>query len=334
MTNIDSVGATWQTNRAVATGEVDTAHRIQPSSNQTLPPQTDGLKTGESVYRPGLVVPTMDGTDLTAMLLDLRVKLGNEQTKASSHEVLANQDTMKSVNDERAKKLEEFVAKMEESKNAGLFEKIFSWISSVAMIVVGVVLCATGVGAGAGVAMIVGGVLGVAMQILQETGAMDVITKALGGVFEKMFIAFGMDPAKAKEVGKVVAGIAIAALVIAAQLIIVVASAGTGAASAVAATARSVANIARIVGSGASAVTGLGSGAAQVASSTLGYQASMTQADAVDKQREAAHLQTLLEDELSRLDGLIRKTDKAAQTIVEMMSSTTDSRAVISRNMA
>lgn len=86
---------------------------------------------------------------------------------------LVGQEEMK-ANDE---KLQASLKAGTEASKSGLAARIFGWISSVAAIIVGAVLVATGVGAVAGALMIAGGVVGVISCAIQECAKAGLISK-------------------------------------------------------------------------------------------------------------------------------------------------------------
>ncbi|MDD0976403.1 type III secretion system translocon subunit SctE [Pseudomonas fontis] len=86
---------------------------------------------------------------------------------------LVGQEEMK-ANDE---KLQASLKAGTEASKSGLAARIFGWISSVAAIIVGAVMVATGVGAVAGALMIAGGVVGVVSCAIQECAKAGLISK-------------------------------------------------------------------------------------------------------------------------------------------------------------
>lgn len=69
---------------------------------------------------------------------------------------------------ENQKQMEESADAIKDAKKAGLFSKIFGWISAIASVVIGAVMIATGFGAVAGALMIAGGVTSIVSMAVQQ----------------------------------------------------------------------------------------------------------------------------------------------------------------------
>jgi len=115
--------------------------------------------------------------EMLVTLGTLFASMKESQTKLQMEDIervrLLEMDGM-AKNDETRTASAEAVAKAEKS---GLASRIFGWIGSVFAVVVGAVMCATGVGAVAGALMIAGGVIGMVSNALQECAKAGLISK-------------------------------------------------------------------------------------------------------------------------------------------------------------
>ncbi|MEL7594181.1 type III secretion system translocon subunit AopB [Aeromonas veronii] len=84
---------------------------------------------------------------------------------------------------ENQAKIKEAEESAQEAKKAGIFGKIFGWISAIASLVIGAIMVATGIGATAGALMIAAGVVGVVNMAVQQAAADGLIPKE---VMEKL----------------------------------------------------------------------------------------------------------------------------------------------------
>ncbi|MGY3852636.1 type III secretion system translocon subunit SctE [Aeromonas aquatilis] len=78
---------------------------------------------------------------------------------------------------ENQAKMKEAEEAADKAKKSGLASKIFGWISSIASIVIGTIMVATGVGAAAGALMIAAGVVGVVNMAVQQAAEDGLISK-------------------------------------------------------------------------------------------------------------------------------------------------------------
>lgn len=108
---------------------------------------------------------------ITDKLKSAQNKLKIQEVKVAKakheHEMLENQE-----------KLKESEVAVKKAHKSGLASKIFGWISSVASLVIGTVMVATGIGAAAGALMVAGGVMGVVSMVMQEPEVQDAMKKA------------------------------------------------------------------------------------------------------------------------------------------------------------
>lgn len=84
---------------------------------------------------------------------------------------------------ENQEKIKEAEESAKEAKKAGIFGKIFGWLSAIASVVIGAIMVATGVGAAAGALMIAAGVVGMVSMAVQHAAEAGLISKE---VMEKL----------------------------------------------------------------------------------------------------------------------------------------------------
>lgn len=84
---------------------------------------------------------------------------------------------------ENQAKIKEAEDSAQEAKKAGIFSKVFGWLSAIASLVIGAIMVATGIGAVAGALMIASGVVGVVNMAVQQAAADGLISKE---VMEKL----------------------------------------------------------------------------------------------------------------------------------------------------
>ncbi len=124
---------------------------------------------------------------------DFEIELSQALGKLKETQQKLDLEKMKQVSLQNRKKMEENHTKIKEStqavkeaKNAGLASKIFGWLSGPVMMLAGLLLIATGVGAVAGVMLIASGALStlnMGLQLAGEKGAISKeVMKTLGWV--------------------------------------------------------------------------------------------------------------------------------------------------------
>ncbi|MBF0318678.1 MAG: hypothetical protein HQL01_02565 [Nitrospirae bacterium] len=169
---------------------------------------------------------TTSNIDLGALILSL-AKINEQMTsnrlQTASTMIQTMEDSIKSLDQQSLQDLAKAQAQAAQQQKDHKAGGIFGAIASVFMIVVGAVLDATGVGAALGTALIVGGVIGLAMDVLQQTGVMGDIVNGFSSLLQDMGVP--------KKDADIIANVMVAVIVIAAT---VVATAGLGAPEAVA----------------------------------------------------------------------------------------------------
>ncbi len=154
------------------------------------PPETiAALK--EAGNRLNQAMLTGDVEDVARILSEVQTKTQDIRMKFDEQAIRTSRQKREMVHGERIGKLTEALAKMKEAKTAGIVGKIFSAIATALAVVVAAVTIATGVGAKAGIALIMAATIMVAMTVSQNTG--DWMTN-MGGLIkdENVQLALGI----------------------------------------------------------------------------------------------------------------------------------------------
>ncbi len=189
------------------------ASQILGALTQVVGNPKGGLIDGRTAPQgaPSLELPAMDfsSDEMMIALQGMNAKVSEGQLATAKNAVELSGSQRKTANDEAMKKLQEAAEKSKKAAEAGIFGKIFNWIKSIAMAVVGVALMAT-----VGLAnpmllpvlaqMTVGAVMDLVNLARAEMGKEPI---KFNGLFNEMFMAIGkacgMDDKAAKVFGDV-----------------------------------------------------------------------------------------------------------------------------------
>ena len=151
-------------------------------------------------------LPEPEGTveDLLLALQRLQSLTQQANLKTSTEGVYATREELAQAAAERLEKLEEQLKKIAESKKSGLIGKIFGWIAVALSAIIGAALIATGVGAKAGVALLIVAVATATVLAIEESVGFDKIIEGLASVFTSL----GLDEQAARIVATVILGAA------------------------------------------------------------------------------------------------------------------------------
>ncbi|WP_165767129.1 type III secretion system translocon subunit SctE [Parendozoicomonas haliclonae] len=132
-----------------------------------------------------------DIEDVARILSEVQTKLQDTRIKFDEQAIQTSRLKREQAHTERIGKLTEALDKMKEADKAGILGKIFSAIATALAVVVAAVTIATGVGAKAGVMLIMAATIMVAMTISQNTG--DWMTN-MGGLIkdDKLQLVMGI----------------------------------------------------------------------------------------------------------------------------------------------
>jgi hypothetical protein len=193
--------------------------------------RTSATGTGDAVSdargAPALAAPetTYSQEDMVELLRSIRSKSQDGQLQAAKSGIETARLKAEKNTESQLKKIEEWVKKCEEANKKSTLGKIFSWIGKIAAVIASVVAVAVAAvaavgsfGAGApllalAVMGLVGSTISLADQISQECGGPNIsIGNLITTMTSKFLEACGVDSETAGKIGKVMAGVAAAAL--------------------------------------------------------------------------------------------------------------------------
>ncbi|MEJ0017881.1 MAG: type III secretion system translocon subunit SctE [Acetobacteraceae bacterium] len=282
--------------------------------------------------------------DIAERFLSLKLKTGDLQLEGSMRDIKDRGASLKSRNDEIARKLNEAADKMAEAEKAKTATKVLTWIAVALSIAIAV---ATG-----GVGAIIGAAVATTMAILNEAGVMDKLTTAIADSIQKDFP--GTDSATAKKWAMgIVIGLSIAVSVGAAGAAFISGGAQIGGlvaklpdiatkladklgTSITTATLRSMAEVAQKAVTGAKvmgALVSLGQAGSNVGGGVQRHSATMLQADVMDDRAFARRLQQRIEDEQELVQQIVEMMSGAVTKVIETMNSQSESAENVIRQM-
>lgn len=252
-------------------------------------------------------------TDLEELIALLQAEQDEETIAATKARIDSLKGQLKSNHDKTMAKLTDAIDQMKKQEASALANKILGWLGAIVAVVVAAVMCLTVGGSVAAVAVIAA-VVGLATQVMNETGAMEKITKAIA---KALMENEGMDKAKAEAVAAgILAGIQIAisvALMVGGGF----ASAGAQAEKLTDAAIKAL-KIGMLVTNSVMAAASISS---SIAATVINYIAQMKQAEVTEMQAILLQLQTLLEQESEDLKQLLEKLQECFGDIVELLES-------------
>ncbi len=344
-TAVDNINAEGQANKTQNSGVAGS-------------PAAPGKGTAEKM---GLELPKkISNSDLMAMLQEVKAKLEETQLKNSSDAINQIKKDKQNQAQKRLQEIKKMQAAQEKAKKKGLLGKIFGWIAAAVTTIVGGILVATGVGAGLGTIMLVGGITAMAAMALQETGAIEkmmeaipskagrialaatlgvvliaaaVMTSAINPVaglalagVATALIPMLLSPANLEKMGAseetaAKIGIAITCLTIVSSLALAAASGG----SSVMKDASKWIGIANMCFQGASSIT---QGALGIAGAVDQKEAADALANSKDIEKVLIKMQQLMQDETERLEEILKRMEENVNVVMEVLDSdaTTNSR--------
>lgn len=282
---------------------------------------------------PQLDPPKMSGDWSTVMakIAEIRMQLSELQIKVSSEGIKSTKDNMAEANKIEQQKMKDSIEKMQKAQTTGLLGKILGWIGAVAgLIGAAIATVATG---GAAAPVLAVAVLGMAVMVLQETGAMEKIVDFLaenpmllmavfgpviGGTLGALIESGVIDQDKAKMAIQVALSVAL--------LVVNIAAMAFSGGSSVAGIAAQVARITGIA-------TSIGSGALGIVEAKQSFDAARIQADAKEIQAWLIKLQQMLSEESDRLKEIMDKLTSGVSEVSDMLSDIADSHNSIFSSM-
>ena len=291
--------------------------------------QTKGVDGSQS--RVGTTsVPVLDDpdeakalkADLEALLAYLQMEMDEKQAEVQTKRLNSLKGELKSAHDSQMAKIDETIKTAKEQEKAAKAQRALSWLGAIFACAVAVVvtLCTGGLAAGFAIA---GAALAVSSLIMSETGADRKIMKAMSKSLQENF---GLNKQKADAWAQGIYG--------AVELVLGLTCASGGGVSAARAAAKGVHGIVKLGVTAARVVSltqGIGGGvlnaasmSATAASTALGYQAGMKQADATEAQAILDKLQKFLEESEEDLQNLLQQITNTGAALMELLESKTD----------
>ena len=311
--------------RADEQGPIQKTGQVQgaPRATQLAPPPAGSDPPVGDV--PVLSLPrNTDSTDLLLQALTLKIKNGDQQLSASMQEVQHNSEVQKTKNDEIAKKLQDNLDKMAESKGLSGFLKALQWIGvALAVLVAAVTMNPVA---------IAGAVMAVTMAVLNDTGVMN----KMGEAITNSLIKDGMDPSEAKKWGMALTVV----IGVAASLV----GLGAGAASSATTGAAKLAELAEKLGEVATkvataakvaqTVTTVAQAGTSVGKAVIDHQAADSQAEVADLKAFLAKLKQAQDDEMDRIQNMVEQAAAVVSKAMATLGRVNDTSSNIIRHMA
>lgn len=274
--------------------------------------------------------------DVVRMTAILAIEADGEQAKNIQDLIKNDQGNIKSRNEQRMKKIEDSLKKMDEAAKASLFNKIFGWVMVAVAAIAAVALSV--VSGGVALGPVIGAAIALTFQVMNETKVTEKITKAIADSIQN---TFGCDKATAKMWATIVwTGVQLAASIlggIGADKIAGAAMKGVGAAGTVLRTAKYAFNalsdnmqtVFRAVGTVTAELAIIG----QVWSTSANYASGMAQADVTQFSALIKLLQQRLEEDEEMLKQLMQLLNGAPVDLEKMLGSALEAMKLIGENM-
>jgi len=259
--------------------------------------------------------------DLEALIALLQADTTKSQIQSTKDRIESLQGQLKQQHEETMAKINESLDELKDQYESYVAQKVLGWLGvlvAVAMAVLSVVTCG---GATAAFA-VVGAVIAVGLQVLNETGVMEDLMKAIADSLKSS----GMSSTKAEALAQLF----VAMIQLALSLVGVVGGA-VCAYKGVAATGKALVQLSAKVMKGiqiAQAVTGGVMSAAGMAASgaatAINYKASETQAELTELQAILKKLQTTLEEEEEDLKELLQQLANCTSAVADLLIAKQD----------
>ncbi|WP_439831400.1 type III secretion system translocon subunit AopB [Aeromonas veronii] len=297
-------------------GEIGKLVASVKENTSLILPHTTGLVTA------AFTSPKAFEIELGKLTSDLE----KTQTKLKLDDIRRARELNEKKIGENQAKIKEAEESAQEAKKAGIFGKIFGWISAIASLVIGAIMVATGIGAAAGALMIAAGVVGVVNMAVQQAAADGLISKevmeklgpALMGIEIALAVisaavSFGatIGGAIAKLGAKIGGKVADVTAKIVAKAGEVAAKFGAKATAEAVKVTGQVAKVAKMATQGADILIDVSSGVAKTVQSAK-------ESESLDAQADLA----LSKSEMTELQGVIDKLKEAIAQMLEAFQQT------------
>ncbi|MFQ1917949.1 type III secretion system translocon subunit AopB [Aeromonas veronii] len=297
-------------------GEIGKLVASVKENTRLILPHTNGLVTA------AFTSPEAFEIELGKLTSDLE----KTQTKLKLDDIRQARTLNEKKIGENQAKIKEAEESAQEAKKAGIFGKIFGWISAIASLVIGAIMVATGIGAAAGALMIAAGVVGVVNMAVQQAAADGLISKevmeklgpALMGIEIALAVisaavSFGatIGGAIAKLGAKIGGKVADVTAKIVAKAGEVAAKFGAKATAEAVKVTSQVAKVVKLATQGADILIDVSSGVAKTVQSAK-------ESESLDAQADLA----LSKSEMTELQGVIDKLKEAIAQMIEAFQQT------------
>lgn len=274
--------------------------------------KTSGATSTPALDNPG--DPAQVEANLEKLVAYLKLDSDERQSEMAKERIETNKATLENEYEHRKAEIQETLDKMDAAERTRKANKIFGWLMAAIAVVVAVVACvATG---GIATGAVIGAVIALGCQVLNETGAMEKITDGLADCLQNM----GMS----KQAAQIVAQVAISAVILAASL-----GSGFAGASALAEVAKEVATAIKV----ATTVIGLASLGTSAAGVYQNYKSSTAQADLTETEKFLTQLQQRLKESEEELKRILEMLQNAIAQVADLLSSATDTSSQIAQNI-
>ncbi len=258
------------------------------------------------------------------------LQLDNEkrQTEMAKERIEMQKSTLETEHKSRMAEISKTLEKMDDAQKASLANRIFGWLGAIIAVVAAVAVFAVTGGAAAGFA-IAGAALAVGSLVMNETGAMEALTKKFS---EHMQEKYGWSKSKADLFASLTINLSIMALQLGCAGAAAYNAFHAGAQAVTAATsvtAKTVQNVATFGSLG----IGVGAMTAGAVSTGLGFKAQSAQADVSELEKFMQQLQQNLDECQEELEQLLQYIQAGTGKIAEILTSATDTSSEIARKI-
>ena len=328
--------------------------RVSRGATTGVDGNKDTSRTSGATSTPSLDNPddsTAKEANLEKLISYLQLDNEERQTEMAKDRIQLQQNSLDAEHDERMEQIDKSIKKMKESETASTWSRVFGWLGAIVSVIAAVALTVVTGGAAAGFA-IAGAAIAVTSLVLNETGAMESMTKALA----ESLMDSGMSRRSAKLAASLIINCGIMALSAGCSVGGIVAGIG-GAASTAAKTAEiaaKAADTASKASSGATSILGMSTQTAKMIQNIIGVFGIATatgalasggvstyyskrsddaKAETTELEKFIAQLQQRLSESEEELQTLLQLVQTGLSDIAQMIGSATDTSSEIAHNM-
>ena len=255
---------------------------------------------------------TLDKTAILALVHKIFGENLEESIESETSEIKTRETQQQALIDARLEKIRSITEKVQDKSTASLVSDIIGWVVAAASLIVGVVVTVAtlGIATEVGIAIALIG-LGFAVTItaLSESGAIDMMVKAMAeSLTEDFKNNNGLEDEQAELAGGITAQAIVTTLIIAVDVVLIVASFGAASGSVASATEQSLTSVAETTAQTASETAEAAAQAAQLAS-----EAAQTSQELSALGEELAEEAPELAEQLQQLAQLVKGLDEESE---------------------